>query len=160
MNLPRLLAALSLSSFLSLPAQSLAQTTPATKSAGLAKGVIAFEQDGKTYYATEAGPAFAAGQYLYEGKGAPLAELRADHHGGSFQRHDVPADPITWWGYECDAQGKLWEAHNEATGRHFHNVVVRYGGTGTYPVPGSYDRMQLSFDGQKVYLMGEREKVQ
>lgn len=133
--------------------QAQSATSPA-----LAKGVIAFEQDGKTYYATETGPEFIAGHYDYEGKGEPTADLNRDHKGGAFQRHQVPADPITWWGYECDPSGKLWEAHNPATGRTFHNVVVRYGGSASYPAPGSYDRMQVSYDAEKVYLMGEREK--
>lgn len=140
-------------------ATAVAARAQTPRPAALPAGVVAVEVEGKSYYATPNGPDFVAGHYLYEGKDEPIVDLSRDHQSGAFQRHQVPATPLTWWGFECDATGKLWEAHNDATGRHFHTLVVRYGGSASYPAPGSYDRLLLSFDASKVYILGEREKA-
>jgi len=122
--------------------------------------VIAFtDKNGQSFHATTKVPDFVLGEYLYEGKGEPKVQLSKGQQ-GYFQPHMVAPVPLTWWGLQCDASGKPELQTNPEGTAGMYILVVRYGagGGGNYP-EGAYDRMQLTYDASKVYVLGEREKA-
>lgn len=115
-----------------------------------AKGVMSFLKDGDKYYAVPCNDAMFTGIYEYEGKGKePIIQLNADQS-GLFQRHGVPADPITWW-IESDYKGNIQKVEGPAGYRFF--LVMK-------ETNGTFNRVFLEVlkDGSKAFILRERIK--
>lgn len=99
------------------------------------------------------------GTYLYEKRGEPTIELRADGT-GHFQPHGVPAIPIRYF-IQTDETGEPIIQRGQVDASYMHILVVQYGpgGGGNYPQY-SYDRFNWIWDASTgcAVILGERFK--
>lgn len=111
---------------------------------------------GRDYTVSRALPGEILGKYLYEGKGEPIVEIRADGT-GVFQPHDVPAIPIRIW-IDVDEKGApRREVGSELRYRYTLLVQYRESSNGNYPSDsyGLLDVTMLKDEGIAMVL-GER----
>jgi len=111
---------------------------------------------GRDYTVSRTLPGEILGRYLYEGKGEPVVEIRADGT-GVFQPHGMPAIPIRIW-IDVDENGApRREVGSEL--RYRYTLLVQYGdgGDGNYP-PGGYDLLDVTMlkDEGIALVLGER----
>ncbi|MGX9721638.1 hypothetical protein [Stenotrophomonas acidaminiphila] len=111
---------------------------------------------GHDYTVSRALPGEILGKYLYEGKGEPIVEIRADGT-GVFQPHDMPAIPIRIW-IDVDEKGTpRREVGSEL--RYRYTLLVQYGvsSNGNYP-SGSYGLLDVTLlkDEGIAMVLGER----
>lgn len=101
-------------------------------------------------------PGEILGRYLYEGKGDPIVEIRADGT-GVFQPHDVPAIPIRIW-IDVDEKGTPRRQVGSEL-RYRYTLLVQYGesSNGNYP-SGSYGLLDVTMlkDEGIALVLGER----
>lgn len=111
---------------------------------------------GHDYTVSRALPGEILGKYLYEGKGEPIVEIRADGT-GVLQPHDMPAIPIRIW-IDVDEKGTpRREVGSEL--RYRYTLLVQYGvsSNGNYP-SGSYGLLDVTLlkDEGIAMVLGER----